>query len=396
MKKKFIERGLVFLIVFIVFLISGYLYKEGRITFLPQKNKGVNVQNMVAGIPYVNKEYKLSYENSLAEDIAEIANFEDTENWKGDGEFDFSSMADGESSLFLSSKNNYKAVATLKLKNDIYLDNYKNAKILINLKNDNANIENLVIKFTNNERGSIHYPIRQLNQGWNLILMELDKFIESSELSKGKDNGFGQINEVSIELIARPKSTVSINVDSLWLEKNEDYSSKWNFRDYNYLIVKKDREKTLPYFLELEEGVATLKEIGSVKDFSFIVKFKPLTQGFFGLFLRGDCNTRVGYYFTVDGVGTNSWQINKLEYVDETKKSVELAKGEINNFKMEKDKEYYLKGELKENNLNFFISLDGAQYTRLGGVNDSSFISGGVGVFTHGASFTVDEIAFFQ
>lgn len=397
MKKIFSERVLAVFLVFIAFVFSWYLYKEGKISFLPQKDRPVRNQNLTAEIPYSKSEYKLSYENYPLDDIAEIAFFEDTEKWTGDGEFDYSSMVDGKSSLFLSSNNSYKAVATYKINKQLLLDGYRNLKMFVNLKNTNADIESFVIKITNYRNENIFYTVRQLNQGWNLVIIELDKFSNSNKPNSGvNNNNFGQIKEVSYELVSLPKSTVSVNLDSLWLERNENYQNDWNFGDYKYFAIKKDNERTLPYVIGLSGTVATLKEIGSSDDFSFIVKFTPLGNGSYGLFLRGDYHTSYGYYFLVDGVESNGWKINKYGSFNGETKTKELARGEISNFKMEKNKDYYLKGELKKNNLVFFISIDGTQYTKLGEVTDNSFISGGVGIVTQGASFTVDEITFFK
>ncbi len=153
---------------------------------------------------------------------------------------------------------------------------------------------------------------------------------------------------------------------------------------------------SLPANLLFGSGTATLKKISSAKDYTLKARFKPLTTGQFGLFLRGNQNTGYGYYFTIGGADTSSWQISKQGTFDGKSESVVLVKGDITNFKMEKEKTYFLKAELKGNKLVFLFSLDNKDYGRIAEIQDDSFASGGVGIFSRGATFLVDELLFLQ
>ena len=73
-----------------------------------------------------------------------------------------------------------------------------------------------------------------------------------------------------------------------------------------------------------------------------------------------------------------------------------MIKGEITNFKMEKEKNCFLKAELKGSKLIFLFSLDDKDYGRIAEILDDSFASGGVGIFSRGATFLVDGLLFLQ
>jgi len=99
----------------------------------------------------------------------------------------------------------------------------------------------------------------------------------------------------------------------------------------------------------------------------------------------------------MSGIDGNGWQISKRGEFDGKDQTIELAKGEIVNFKMEKDKPYWLKAELRGTKIVFYLSLDGENFAEIGEVHDTSFSGGGVGIASSGNSlFLVDEFQFFQ
>jgi len=91
-----------------------------------------------------------------------------------------------------------------------------------------------------------------------------------------------------------------------------------------------------------------------------------------------------GYYLTLSGVDKNNWQIRKIGIFDQEKgqKNIILAEGYIDGFKIEREKSYWLKGELSGRMISFFLSLDGISFSKLGDINDGAFSRGRIGIFT--------------
>ena len=388
MKKILSEKGLAFFLVFVAFLISGFLYKEGKIKFLPSKSKNVSPPNIMAEVPFMGKKFQLAYESLPEDPVLKIALFEEGESWGGDGEFDFSSFYLGESSLFLSSQKNARSTARLKLSQGFDFQAFAYYKLFINPRTDVSNIEELSLNFLAEDGGKYKYRIGNLNSGLNLLVLEKEKFT----LAEAGDGG--EITEVVIDLVSRPKTASSVNLDFLWAEKSNNYLDEWNFTNSQFISLGKIG--SLPATLFSGSGTATLKKISSAKDYTFKARFRPLTTGQFGFFLRSNPSNGYGYYFTIGGADASSWQISKSGFFDGKNKSEILIKGEVTNFKMEKEKNCFLKAELKGSKLIFLFSLDDKDYGRIAEILDDSFASGGVGIFSRGATFLVDGLLFLQ
>lgn len=393
MKKILSERGLAFFLVFVAFLVSGFLYQKGKIKFLPSKNKNVTLQNIEVEIPFTEKKYQLSYDLLPANPVFEVALFESNERWTGDGEFDYSSFHLGKSSLFLSSQNNSKSEARLKLSKGFNFQDFSFYKLFLNPKTDVGNIEEFGLSFISANGRKFKYRIGNLNDGWNLLVLEKEKFtVSAAETESTGENN--DVNEVVIELASRPQTAASVNLDFLWAEKNNQYLDEWNFTNSQHISLGKIG--SLPATLFFGSGTATLKKISSAKDYTFKARFKPLTSGQFGFFLRGNQNTGHGYYFAIGGIETSSWQISKQGIFNEKNESTVLIKGDITNLKIEKEKTYYLKSELKGSNLVFLFSLDDKEYGQIAEIQEASYASGGVGIFSRGSTFLVDDLLFLQ
>ena len=137
MKKFFNPQIIALGIIFIVILITAYFYQKGEISFL-SRGKEKKVESEIVEVPLADKEYKLFYQDRLNSTF-NIADFEDNENWQGDGDFDYTTFFEGNSSLFLSSYDHRKAVVSLNKSFDI--KDVLNFKLLINLGTDSADIE---------------------------------------------------------------------------------------------------------------------------------------------------------------------------------------------------------------------------------------------------------------
>jgi hypothetical protein len=387
MKKIFSEKVVALVLIFIAFVVAYYFYQEGKISFLPWKKDTGGIQSKIIEVPFTEKEYKLSYKDKL-DSTFDIANFEDEEDWGGDGEFDYSTFLEGESSLFLTSFDGQKARASLKKNFDI--SNVFNFKFFIYLATEPDNIEELNLIFTGKNL-EYKFPVRDLGRGWNLLILPKERFS-----IKGGENNFSFIEKTSIELVSRPKTRSTINLDSLWAEKEADYLKDWNSNSDKFLSLRKRGNFVGLLMVYLFDSRAVLNK-GSAKNYTFQAKFMPLRSGNFGFFLRGDYKSGYGYYLMMDGVGSGSWRIYKYGFFEEKTQVIELAKGEISNFKIEKDQVYWLKTEIRGPRLTFYFSLDEVNFSKLGEAIDSSFSSGGVGVTISGETMVlVDDVQFFQ
>lgn len=401
MKEIFAKRIIPLFLILAALGVTYYFYQQGEISFLPQQGtrKGID-EGFSAQFPMRDKEVKLSYKDkpSFAFDIA---NFEDNENWYGDGDFDYSTFFEGNSSLFITSLEGQKA--TVSLNKNFNINDVLNFKFIIYLATDPANIEDLNLIFTG-EDSTYKFPIRDLSKGWNLLFLPKEKFsisplVGSKEITAeiGEETLSSEgIQKVIIELNSRPKARSTVNLDSLWAEKEEDYLEDWNADNEKFLSIKSFQEEGKLLAIGLNGSRATLKK-GSAKNYSLQAEFTPLSKGKFGFFLRGDCQSGYGYYLMVDGVETDGWQIYKYGLFEDKNQSIDLKRGTISNFKMEKEKPYWLKVELKGSRLIFSFSVDGKNFSVLGEANDGSYTNGGVGIAVSGSNMVlIDEIWFSQ
>jgi hypothetical protein len=384
-------------LVLLAFGATYYFYQRGELAFLPQKEEKKLDESFTVQIPIADKEYKLSYKDKV--DAAfDIASFEEGENWFGDGEFDYSTFLEGESSLFLTSLNGQKS--SVILKKSFNAKEVLNFKFFVYLATDPEGIEEFNLIF-NNGSASYRFPIRDISRGWNLLILPKEKF--SQEKKEGKDlpadrqegEKEGEIEEAVIELVSRPKTRSTVNLDSLWAEKKDDYLATWNANGEKFLSLKEHQGQVGLLASNLFGNLATLRQ-GAGKDYTFQAKFTPAKEGSFGFFLRGDYQSGWGYYLTINGVGTNTWQITKYGLFEEKTQILELAKGSIDNYRMEENKSYWLKAEVKGPHIIFYFSPDGQDFTRLGEAKDESFASGGVGVSINGGMVFIDEIQFYK
>jgi len=388
MKKFFSEKIIALILVFVAFIAAYYFYQKGEIAVLPRKEKGKIEETFTVQLPISEREFRLSYKDKL-DSTFDIANFEEGENWYGEGEFDYATFYEGESSLFVTSLDGKKVTVSLRKNFDI--EEVLNFKFLVHLATDPTNLEGFNLIFVGKD-SQYKFPIREINQGWNFLILPKEKF--SREGREGKEGE--EIQEVVVELVSRPKTRSTVNLDSLWAEKEDEYQKDWNTDGDKLLSLKKKDNLAGLLVISMGGSRATLKK-GSAKDYSFQTKLIPLKSGEFGLFLRGDYKSGYGYYLMMGGVETNTWRIYKYGPFEEKVQSLELAKGNISNFKMEQDKTYWLKAKMIGSRIEFYFSADGREFIQLGEVNDGSFASGGVGLTVSGGNMVlVDEIQFLK
>lgn len=399
MKKILSEKGLAFFLVFIAFLISGYLYQQGKISFLPKKNTIPELENIIAEIPFTDKEYKLTLSERPLTLVEEIAKFEDLEKWIGDGEFDYSDYIEGKSSLALSSQGHSKSTATLELKKSFNFKNYLKYKFFVNLRSEPANTEDLVLIFSDiNSKEAFRYPIRDLQRGWNFLSVPQKDFSIVLPVRGGDNEGNlnKEVKKVTFELVSRPKTAAAINLDFMWGGQDIDYLKDWNVDSEKFISLGKN-DSSIGFLINgLVGSVASLRTISSAKDYSISAKFIALRPGFFGLYLRSNYKDGRGYYLGMDGIDSGSWQIYKIGTFEGKQQQITLAKGIIENFELEKGRPYWLKADLKGDRISFLLSSDGKKYNNIGEANDSSFPSGGVGIVAVNSMYLVDDFQFSQ
>ncbi|OQA93426.1 MAG: hypothetical protein BWY24_00444 [Microgenomates group bacterium ADurb.Bin219] len=399
MKKYFNEKRLAFFIVFVVFLVCGYLYLQGKIFFLPKKNDLSELKNTMTEIPYMKKEYRLTYSDRSLDKVEYLSHFEDVEKWQGDGEFDYTDFVEGKSSLSLSSQNHSRSKAILELPQSLNFSDFSKLKLFLDVRSGTDKIEDLVIVlFQGNGQEAARYPIRELQAGWNLLTVPQKDFSEdytNGPYSK-KGSGFkeGEVKRVSFELISRPKTSASVNLDLMWIEKEDNYIEDWNTDTPKILSLGKTGSSFGLLVSGIGGNLANLREISSAKNFSFSAKFIALKLGNFGLFLRGNYQNGFGYYFMMDGVGAGSWEIYKIGQFDNKVANISLAKGIIQNFELTLGTPFWLKAELKGTHLTFLLSVDGENFIKIGETDDRSFSSGGAGIFTANSMYLVDDFQF--
>lgn len=383
MRKIVLEKVIALVLILAAGGATYYFYQQDEISFLPQEER-----QQMTEVPISESQYRLSY-NDKTEASFDITNFENNKSWFGDGNFDFSTYFEGEASLFLSSFNHQKA--SVRLKKNFDIKDVLNFKFLVYLATDPVYIEelDLILVGANSE---YKFPIREINKGWNLLILPKEGFSKVSVEGKGGE----EIEEVMVELFSRPKRRSSVNLDSLWAEKEKDYLKDWNFNSEKFLALKRNKDTTSLLAINLADNRATLRK-GSGKDYSFQAKFTPTKEGGFGFFLRGDYKSGYGYYLVMNGTKTNGWQIYKYGLFEEKTQTVNLAKGEISSFNLERNQAYWLKADLKGRRIVFNFSQDGKNFTKLGEVDDNSFGSGGIGVTVGGGNMVfIDDLQFLQ
>lgn len=393
--------------VLIVSLVSWYLYRTGRISFLPKKRDVSQLQNLVSELPFTDKQYKLSYKEKSLNDVFVVSKFEDGEEWRGDGELDYADFLEGQSSLSLTSQGNAVSEASLRLTDGFKLADFGKVKLLVKLRSVLENIEEFNLVLTDGNNIALYkYPVRGLTEGWNLLALPVENFseVKAEDVLTVKDTGGSEIEgqqtalikKVTFEIISRPRTMASVGIDFMWLEKSEDYLEDWKAVNNEAFFMGKSGDKVALGVCGLNNFFANIKKITAVRNFSLKAKFTPQRGGFFGFFIKGNYQNGHGYYVGLDGVNSNGWRILKYGDWGGKQQEIILKKGEISNFQTENDHPYWLKVDVKGSRLTFSFSVDGISYASIGEVTDDSFPFGGVGVVAKSSMFFIDDIDFQQ
>lgn len=402
------RNTIISLVIIVVTLsIGGLLLLLKNNNFLTGIFRPVEVVSPIdfVQLKFGDKSFKL---NSLAypkDFVINVASFDGLEGWRGDENFEDNILWVGDSSLLLESRDNVKKEAYLLKKFDFSKDQF--FRLAVYLQTDPADLESVRLYFGNKDKSAYyHYSLTNLAVGWNHLRIARMKF-STSGVSDGEKNtatsggslNWNNIDRVGIELNSRFNSVAKINVENLVAFQSEDYLDDWLTRSPTFLDLAKTKEGNVVLMAKnVAASTALIKKLSGVSDFTFKAKVQPLKiNARSGLFVRGDYNTGYGYYFFIDGVNGNRWQILKYGLVDKAAVMTTLKNGMISNFAVEKDQPLWLKAELKGPSLKFFISMDNKSYTLLGEAVDGEFNEGGVGISVYDGGVTLfDEMEFNQ
>lgn len=407
-----IQKYFPYILIALTILIGGYISIQRGIIRIPSLGEKTNVvvldKTSTVDILFTGGEYKLSYSGLDPANIVNIAKFNKTEQWQGLGSLDKKENSIGGTVLSLTDRD--REGASTYLLTNIDLSSIDTIKFSVTIDTDINDFESLNLLMGNKEMTAFYrFPITNLVKGTNYISIPKYRFMltgsenrnvqkndkKTSVTSTAKPSlGWDKIERVELELFSRPDAKVTVDVGWIRGEKDDLFSADWGWDNQEHFLNLDLGQDGKPVLLVKNVGrsIATLKKVGSVKDFTYSAKITSLKRGIIGLFVRGNYQTTNGYYLSVGGAGTNDWSISKYGVEDDKPKTTILLKGQIANFEFANDKPFWLKVTAKSNSIIASLSLDGKSWTKLGSVTDNEFESGGVGVaVSAGAAGYFDE-----
>lgn len=409
-KNTLISFGLIVITVIAGILL--FVFKQNEI--LSKKDTASSGSAVL--LKFTEKNYKLESKNYGKDAAILVSSFEKNENWQGQADFDDSFVWDGATSLILTSKDNEKAEGYLEKKLD--LNKYTIFKIAVYLQSDPVDKELVRLYFGNKDKSAYFaYPLGNLVKGWNFIAIPKIKFSsvnatrenlaksvkkEATSTVNSKETGllnWDKIERVGLEALSRPNSTITLNFDQLIALQSDDYLDDWLTLNPLFLdLIPSDNGYPILLAKNIGASTALIKKLSGVSNFVYKAKLQPKKKGArSGLFIKGNYQNNAGYYFMIDGVGGNRWQVIKISMIDNSLSTVNLKNGTINNFIIEEDKPLWLKTESNGDNMKFYLSTDGKSYTKLAEVNDSEYKEGGVGIAVYDSGYTIfDNFEFSQ
>lgn len=402
---KYSQKFIPVILVIGVVLIGGYMLVRKGVINLPNNTKSnlVDVKKTsLVELLFSGKEYKLSYKDMAPENVVDIAIYDKNEQWQGSGSIE-EDVTFGENVMSMIDRDRQKSSAVL-LKN-LNLAGVDNIKFIVNYKSDAENVEALNLYLGNKDNTSFfRFPITNLKAGMNYFSIPKNRFflvegqgVEASKTGTGSANkekiGWDKIERVELELISRPGSKIFADIGWIRGEKEDMFTPDWNWDGTeHFLNLYHTRDGKLALNIRSAgRGLATLRQVGSVKDFTFSAKMISFKEGFVGLFIRGDYRTGLGYFVSIGGIRTSDWTLSKNYLVGQTAKTELLLKGQLGNFEFTKDQPFWLKVSVKGDSITTYFSLDGTNYTKLGEVTDNSISSGGVGIQSAGGAAIFDD-----
>ncbi|OGG21058.1 hypothetical protein A3D03_05205 [Candidatus Gottesmanbacteria bacterium RIFCSPHIGHO2_02_FULL_40_13] len=403
---KYSQKYIPIILVIGVVLIGGYMLIRKGVVSLPNESSKSNLidvkKTSIVELLFSGKEYKLSYKDIDPASLVDIALYDKTEQWQGSGSIE-DDVTFGGNVMSMIDRDRQKSSATL-LKN-IDLSGVDNVKFIVNYKSDPDNVEALNLYFSNKDNTSFfRFPITNLKAGMNYFSIPKNRFflVEGQEVEVSKTEtraadkgkiGWDKIERVELELISRPGSKIFADVSWIRSEKEDMFTPDWNWDGLEHFLNLYHTQdgKLALNIRNVGRSIATLRRVGSVKDFTFSTKMTSIKEGFVGLFFRGDYKTGLGYFLSIGGIRTSDWTLSKTYLEGLQAKTLLLLKGQLANFEFSKDQPFWLKVSVKGDNITTYFSLDGTNYTKLGEVIDNSISSGGVGIHSAGGAAIFDD-----
>lgn len=403
---KYSQKYLPIILVIGVVLIGGYMLRRKGVINLPDNSSKSNLVDVkktsIVELLFSGKEYKLSYADMDPSNLVDIARYDKSEQWQGSGSIE-DDVTFGGNIMSMIDRDRQKSSALLYKNLD--LSKVDNIKFIVNYKSDPENVEALNLYFTNKDNTSFfRFPITNLKGGLNYFSIPKNRFFlgeeKETELPKtgtksvAKDTlTWDKIERVELELISRPGSKIFADIGWISGEKEDIFTPDWNWdgSEHFFNLYHLSDGKLALNVRTVGRGLATLRKVGSVKDFNYSAKITSIKEGFIGLIFRGDYKTGLGYFLSIGGIRTSDWTLSKYYMEGQQVKTALLFKGQLANFEFTKDQPFWLKVSTKGENISVYFSLDGTSYTKLGEVTDNSIGSGGVGVQTAGGAAIFDD-----
>lgn len=370
--KRPLIKLLIFLLIIILTAVIFYFYKTQYFSAESRESKDSKDFSAIEQVelPFRDKTYSFSYKNVDPQKIINISTFSTHDHWKGSGFYDVNFFFEYPESLTLAGSDRSLIVAEKEIR--LGLGSVTSFDLIINLQTDPDELETANLIFVDENKKIAKYNLPNIHKEWNYIEISKEKFIIADKYNWNK------ITRVRLEFIPRPLGKVVVSLAGLRGEVEQIYTNDWNATDKQMLILD-NRNNIISLMarnMRTYPMVTALREITNGNNYSFQVVFSPLTETWSGLFFRGDIQTRYGYYFLVNGLGGNKWEINKLN--KDGMKS--LANDTVPDLQFKSGEWYYLKVEVRGKTIKAYLSKDGKEFITLGGITDSEFTSGGVGL----------------
>jgi len=382
-KKRFIIMLIAALVLGLILIAIKFIITPKYFTYYQKAAAGEILNTSIAKLSDSMIDIGLNDINA----ITNISDFEKTEEdvWQGNGVVDEKIFYEGSRSMGLISVDRNPITITLEKK--MNLTGMKQIEFMLHVSDADA-FETAAIDFADSDlKNYYRYTLSNLKNGWNLIQIPKEKFI----LTKAKDNTFdwSMVSKVKFYALSRTNSIFLVRLDMLRSINYLDFQNQWrSLNNEQFLSIYKQGENINLLARNIGASVATLKDLENSNDFIFSVAVSPQSAGRSGLFIRGDYNNGYGYYFLIGGEKKNNWQIIKKNKDGWTPKE-QITDGYLANVSFAKDKKYWLRADINNDLLQFYFSLDGQNYEKLGEITDSEFRGGGTGIATLDSSWSL-------
>ncbi len=141
----------------------------------------------------------------------ELAGFEQGEGWQGNFTYDNGQVLEGNTSIVFTSWYGKENVISRQKQFDV--KGYQNGYLLLFVKNKeqlNA-LTSFTLTFQNNKNEKKTFPLSHLTTGWNRLAFTLPNW--------------EKITSIEFSITSSPLLIAEINLDRLWLQKNDDYKN---------------------------------------------------------------------------------------------------------------------------------------------------------------------------